>query len=63
MEHCKICGRELTRDEIGLTKKLINRGATEFLCLDCLSKKFDMTAEECQTLIAHFREAGCHLFV
>ena len=63
MEHCKICGRELTRDEIGLTKKLINRGATEFLCLGCLGKKFDMTEEECQTLIAHFREAGCHLFV
>ncbi len=62
MEHCKTCGRELTRDEIGLTKKLINRGATEFLCLACLAKKFDMTEKECQTLIAHFREAGCHLF-
>ena len=43
MEHCKICGTELTRDEIGLTKKLINRGAIEFLCISCLAKKFDMT--------------------
>ena len=62
MEHCKICGTELTRDEIGLTKKLINRGATDFLCISCLAKKFDMTEEECRTLIAHFRDAGCHLF-
>ena len=62
MEHCKICGTELERDEIGLTKKLINRGATDFLCISCLSKKFDMTEEECRTLIVHFRDAGCHLF-
>ena len=62
MDICKICGAELTRDEIGLTKKLINRGATEFLCIPCLAKKFDMTEEECRTLIAHFRDAGCHLF-
>jgi hypothetical protein len=62
MEHCKICGTELTRDEIGLTKKLINRGATDFLCISCLAKKFDMTEEECRTLIVHFRDAGCHLF-
>ena len=60
---CKICGREVTRDEIGLTKKLINRGATEFLCMTCLAEKFDMTEAECQTLIDHFREAGCHLFL
>ena len=59
---CKTCGREVTRDEIGLTKKLINRGAAEFLCMTCLAKKFDMTEEECETLIAHFRDAGCHLF-
>ena len=60
---CKTCGREVTRDEIGLTKKLINRGATEFLCMTCLAEKFDMTEAECQTLIDHFREAGCHLFL
>ena len=63
MDVCKNCSAELTRDEIGLTQKLINRGATEFLCLSCLAKKFDMTEEECRTLIAHFRDAGCHLFV
>lgn len=63
MDVCKICSAELTRDEIGLTKKLINRGATEFLCMTCLAEKFDMTEAECRTLIEHFRDAGCHLFI
>lgn len=62
MDTCKICGRELVRDEIGLTKKLINRGATEFLCMTCLAEKFEMTEAECKVLITHFRDAGCHLF-
>ena len=62
MDTCKICGRTLVKDEIGLTKKLINRGAKEFLCLSCIAEKFEMTEEECRTLIAHFRETGCHFF-
>ena len=63
MPECVRCHAPLTNDEIGLTKKLINRGATEFLCMTCLAEKFDMTEAECQTLIDHFREAGCHLFL
>ena len=34
------CHRALQSVEIALTKKLINRGATRFLCLNCLGKKF-----------------------
>ena len=63
MEQCSVCGAAVTRDEIGLTKKLINRGASEFLCRKCLAEKFDMTVEECDTLIVHFRDTGCHLFL
>ncbi len=62
MDTCKVCGRALEADEIGLTKKLINRGAKEFLCLSCIAEKFEMTEDECRTLIAHFRETGCHFF-
>ena len=32
---CKQCGRILTKDEIGLHKKLYNRGATSYFCIDC----------------------------
>lgn len=61
-EHCTDCGAELSRDDIGLTKKLVNRGAVTFFCKACLARKFDMTVDDCDTLIAHFREAGCHFF-
>ena len=30
--NCKQCAKRLTRDEVAVTKKLINRGATEFMC-------------------------------
>ena len=29
---CKQCGRILTKDEIGLHKKLYNRGAASYFC-------------------------------
>ena len=34
---CRKCGKTLTYDEIGIHKKMINRGATEFFCLACLA--------------------------
>ena len=61
---CAACGRgPLTRDEQGLTKKLINRGATQCLCLDCLSAKFRVPREELLRMAEAFRESGCTLFL
>ena len=60
--HCFQCGKPLERDEIGLYKKLVNRGAREFLCKSCLAARFKMTEADCDTLIAHFKEAGCSMF-
>lgn len=56
------CGRELTADEIGLHKKMINRGSTEFLCLRCLAAFF--RCEEALLLhkMEQFRAQGCTLF-
>jgi DNA-directed RNA polymerase subunit RPC12/RpoP len=61
-EYCIACGKELTRDEIGLHKKLVNRGATEYKCKPCLAAFFRITEEQCDEMIAHFRETGCTLF-
>ena len=60
--HCFQCGKTLERDEIGLYKKLVNRGARTYLCKPCLAAKFKMTEDDCDTLIAHFKEAGCSMF-
>ena len=60
---CIRCGAPLTKDEVGLTKKLINRGCTEFLCYHCLAKHFHVTVEDLRRKVAKFREMGCTLFL
>jgi len=62
MDKCIKCGCQLTSDDIGLTKKLINRGAEEFMCIDCLAQKFKVTPERLQEKIKEFKEQGCLLF-
>ena len=61
-ETCKQCGASLTRDEVGLTKKLINRGTTQYLCYECLAKHFQVTVELLKEKVEQFREMGCMLF-
>ena len=59
---CHQCQAPLSRDEVGLTKKLINRGTTEFLCYECLAKHFRVTVELLREKVEQFREMGCTLF-
>lgn len=61
-ERCRECGRSLTADEIAVTRKLINRGARSFYCVDCLAAYFEVTPEEIRERIAYFRQSGCTLF-
>ena len=60
---CITCGRPLEKDEVALTKKLINRGATQYLCFDCLANKFEVTREDLEKKIEEFRQMGCTLFL
>lgn len=60
--HCRHCGKELEPNEIALTKKLINRGATEFFCFSCLSKEIGVPEKCFPDLILRFRKQGCTLF-
>jgi len=57
------CGAELHPNEIGLHKKLVNRGSTEFMCMKCLSEFFKISIPDCEKLIKNFKEDGCHLFI
>ena len=59
---CMQCGRQLTPDEIGLYKKMVNRGAKRFLCIDCLAAYYGTTVAAMEERIAHFRATGCSLF-
>lgn len=61
-DRCALCARELQEDEIALTRKLVNRGATRFFCLHCLAERFDVTQSDLRRKIDEFREMGCTLF-
>lgn len=62
MEFCQVCGKALSRDEVAVTKKLVNRGATSFSCTGCLARHFEVTENDIIERIAYFRASGCTLF-
>ena len=62
MSACAACGKTLTGDEIAITRKLVNRGATVYYCKQCLAEQFKITVSDVDRLIERFRAAGCSLF-
>ncbi len=61
-EKCMRCPVHLSDDEIGLYKKMINRGAEEGLCINCLSLELGVSVSELKERIEYFRSIGCTLF-
>jgi len=60
---CFICGKEkLTRNEIGLNKKLIDQNIEKIHCLDCLADYLEISAEDLLDRIQEFKYSGCTLF-
>ena len=58
-----VCGKTpLTKDEIGLTKKIIDKKATAFYCLACMAEYLEVTEEELLAKIEEFKNEGCTLF-
>ncbi len=62
MPTCIKCSKALTNDEIALHKKLVNRGAEEFICIECLAKHFNVSIDLLYNKIKQFKEGGCTLF-
>ena len=60
---CYVCGKTpLTKDEIGITKKLIDKKTTQFYCVACLAEQLEVSEEELVAKIEEFKEEGCILF-
>ncbi|MCK9217860.1 MAG: hypothetical protein M0P77_08085 [Firmicutes bacterium] len=60
---CYVCGQEnLSRNEIGLNKKLINRKIKLFYCINCLADYLEIEVEFLLENIEEFKEQGCILF-
>ena len=63
MADCYICGKKnISKNEIGLTKKLMGKSSKNFYCISCLAEYLDVTEEELRDKIEEFKEEGCALF-
>ncbi len=61
--NCAYCGKEnLSKNNIGLNKKLIHRQIERMMCLTCMAGYFETTEEELQEMIEGFKLQGCELF-
>lgn len=59
---CCDCDRELTKNEIGINKKLLGMQIKDFFCIDCLALYLDCDVEELYAKIEQFKQEGCTLF-
>lgn len=63
IKNCCECGKALSKDEIALNKKLIDKNIKSFMCLECMSEHFGCEAADLQIKIDEFKEQGCTLFL
>lgn len=60
---CAYCGREdLTKDEVGLNRKIIHRQIERMMCLTCMAAYFETSEEALKEKIEWFKYQGCALF-
>ena len=61
--NCAYCDKEkLSKNEIGLNKKLIHRQIERMMCLTCLAAYFEMTEEKLKEMIERYKRQDCALF-
>lgn len=60
---CYICSKEsLSKNEIGLTKKLLSKDSKIYYCLDCLAEYLEVDTDFLLEKIEEFKTQGCDLF-
>lgn len=63
MIECSSCRKKpLSKDEIGICKKLLGNSKKTYFCLDCLASYLDTTVDDLLEKIEEFKEEGCKLF-
>ena len=63
MKKCTNCSKNLVKDEIALSKKMLGKNTKQYLCLDCLGDYLNTDKEILLEKIEQFKEEGCTLFV
>lgn len=60
---CALCGKNpLSRDEIGINRKLNKPNTSVFYCLPCLAEYLETDEDTLEDMIQRFKEDGCTLF-
>lgn len=63
MADCYVCGKKnISKNEIGLCKKLLGKDTKRFFCLECLAGELEVTPDELHDKIEEFKDEGCTLF-
>jgi transcription elongation factor Elf1 len=63
MYTCVSCAQQnLSKDTIGINKKLLGKDIKNFYCMNCLAEFLDCTVEDLLDKIEEFKEEGCTLF-
>lgn len=61
--NCIVCGkRPLTKNEIGINKKLLGMKSKNFYCIECLANFLEVESQDILDKIEDFKNDGCKLF-
>ncbi|CAA7603112.1 Hypothetical protein DEACI_3935 [Acididesulfobacillus acetoxydans] len=61
-KRCSECNRPLKKDEVALSKKLIDLNC-ELYCINCLAEYLECNCDDLRIKIQEFKEQGCTLFL
>lgn len=60
---CISCGKtHLSKDEIGINKKLLDTENGKYYCIECLAVYLEVEVQDLYDKIEEFKEQGCKLF-
>ncbi len=63
IKKCIDCEKSLTKDEVALSRKLIDPNTDELYCLSCMAENYGCTEDDLKIKIQEFKEQGCTLFL
>jgi len=63
IKECCSCRKELlSKNDIGICKKMLGEKTKQYYCIDCLASYLDVSTQDLLDKIEEFKEEGCKLF-
>lgn len=62
-KRCISCEEEeLSKNTIGINRKLLGEDIIDFYCMNCLANYLEVTVDDLYDKIEEFKDEGCKLF-